>query len=97
MRGDGAGNALAAGQARADDLAGVVLVDGRASGAGVLTPVPAGDTQHAAGFGVGVVHDPCLAGGPVDGVDAALEADRAGAVADGGELGFPAVEVGAGG
>ena len=91
------GDAFAAGQAGADDLAGVVLVDRRAGGAGVLAAVPAGDTQHTAGFGVGVVDDAGLAGGAVDGVDASLEADRAGAVAGGGELGFPAVEVVAGG
>ena len=49
------GNALAAGQAGSDDLAGVVLVDSRAGGADVLAAVAAGDAQHAAGFGVGVV------------------------------------------
>ena len=97
MRGDGLGDALAAGQAGADDLAGVVLVDRGAGGADVLAAVAAGDQEHAAGFGVGVVHDAGLAGGAVDGVNAALEADRAGAVAGGGELGFPAVEVVAGG
>jgi hypothetical protein len=49
------------------------------------------------GSASGVVHDPGLAGGPVDGVDAALNAERAGAVAGGGQLSFPAVEVVAGG
>ena len=63
----------------------------------MLAAVAAGDAQYAAGFDVGVVHDAGLAGGAVDGVDAALEADRAGAVAGSGELGFPAVEVVAGG
>jgi hypothetical protein len=63
----------------------------------VLAAVAAGDAQHAAGFGVGVIHHAGLAGGPVDGVDAALQAHRAGAVAGGGQLGFPAVEVVAGG
>ena len=94
---DGVGDAFAAGQARSDDLAGVVLVDRRAGGAGVLSAVAAGDAQHAARFGVGVVHDAGLAGGAVDGVNAALQADRAGAVAGGGELGFPTVEVVTGG
>ena len=91
------GDALAAGQAGADDLAGVVLVDRGAGGADVLAAVPAGDAQHATGFGVGVVDD---AGWPVARSMASMrpcEADRAGAVAGGGELGFPAVEVVAGG
>jgi hypothetical protein len=97
VRGDGGGDALAAGQSGADDLPGVVLVDGRAGGADVLAAVAAGDAQHAARFGVGVVNDLGLAGGPVNGLDPALQADRCGAVAGGGELGFPAVEVLVGG
>ena len=97
VRGDGLRDALAAGQPGADDLPGVVLVDAGAGGAGVLAAVPAGDAQHAAGFAVGVVDDAGLAGGAVDGADPACEADRAGAVAGSGELGFPAVEVVAGG
>ena len=72
MRGHGLGDALAAGQAGADDLPGVVLVDLGAGRADVLAAVAAGDQQHAAGFGVGVVHGAGLAGGAVDGVDAAL-------------------------
>jgi len=94
--GDGGGDAFAPGQPGADDLPGVVLVHLGTGRAGVLAAVPAGNAQHAAGFGVGVVDDAGLAGGPVDGVDAALEADGAGAVAGGSELGFPAVEVVAG-
>ena len=62
----------------------------------MLAAVAAGDQQDAAGLVVGVVHDAGLASGTVDGVNAALQADRAGAVASGGELGFPAVEVVAG-
>src|SRR6266498_3718651 len=97
MPGDGLGDALAAGQAGTDDLLGVLLVDAGAGRADVLAAVAAGDQQDLAGFSVGVVHGAGLAGGAVDGVDAALEADRAGAVAGGGELMFPAVEVLAGG
>jgi len=93
MLGNGVGHALAAGQPDADDLPGVVLVNLRAGRADVLAAVAAGDQEHATGLGVGVVHDAHLAGGAVDGIDAACQADRAGAVAGASELGFPAVEV----
>ena len=63
----------------------------------MLAAVAAGDAQDAAGLGVGVVHEAGLAGGAVDGVDPAGQADGAGAVSGAGELGFPAVEVVAGG
>ena len=62
----------------------------------MLAAVAARDAEHAAGFVVGVVDGAGFAGGAVDGVDAPMEADRRGAVAGGGELGFPAVEVVAG-
>ena len=96
VRGHGVGCSFAAGEAGADDLAGVVLVDLGAGGADVLAAVAAGDQEDAAGLVVGVVHGAGFAAGAVDGVDAALQADRVGAVAGGGELGFPAVEVVAG-
>ena len=57
VRGHGVGDAFAAGQAGADDLPGVVLVDLGAGGADVLAAVAAGDQEHAAGLAVGVVHD----------------------------------------
>jgi hypothetical protein len=63
----------------------------------VFAAVPARNSQYAAGFGVGVVDDAGLAGGLVDGVDPAREANRASAVAGGGKLGFPVVEVVSGG
>ena len=44
----------------------------------------------------GVVDRGGLAGGQVDGVDAAAQPDRVGAVAGGGELAFPGAEVGPG-
>ena len=80
MRGDRLGDALAAGQARADELAGVALVDGRAGRADGFAAVAARDVQHAAGLGGGVVDRGGLAGGQVDGVDAAAQPDRVRAV-----------------
>ena len=92
--GDGVGDALAAGQAGPDELAGVALVDGRAGRADRLAAVAAGDVQHAAGFGRGSVVDGGeFAGGQVDRVDAAAQPDRVRAVPGRGELAFPGQEV----
>src|SRR6266536_2867579 len=68
MPGHGLRDALAASQAGADDLLGVLLVDAGAGRADVLTAVTTGDQQDLAGFGVGVVHGLGLAGDTVDGV-----------------------------
>ena len=46
MRGDRLRDALAAGQARADQLAGIALVDGRAGRAHRFAAVAAGDMQR---------------------------------------------------
>jgi hypothetical protein len=94
---DRIGDAFAAGKSGSNDLLSILLVDSRASWADVLATVAAGDAEYTAGFGVGVVDDAGLSGCAVDGVDAALEADRAGAVTGSGELGLPAMEVVAGG
>ena len=91
------GDALAAGQAGADELAGVALVDGRAGRAGRLAAVAARDVQHAARFSVGAVGGGGLAGGQVDGGDAAAQPDGARAGVRGGELAFPVAEVISGG
>ena len=53
--GDGLGDALAASQPGADELAGVALVDGRAGRADGLAAVAARDVQHSPGLGGGVV------------------------------------------
>jgi hypothetical protein len=97
VRGHGFGHAFAAGQAGADDLPSIVLVDLRASGADVLAAVAAPDQEDLAGLAVGVIHDTRLPGRSVGGIDPAEEADRAGAVPGVSELGFPAVKVGPGG
>ena len=68
---DGLGDALAARESSADELAGVALVDGRASRAHGVTPVAAGDVQHSPVLVGGVVEGGEFAGGQVDGVDAA--------------------------
>ena len=81
VRGDRLGYAFAAGQAGADELAGVAFVDLGAGRADALAAVAARGEQHAAGFGGGVVHGAQLAGGQVDGVDAAFEPDGPGAQA----------------
>ncbi len=93
VTGDSVGHALAAGQAASDDLPGVTLVDLRTAGADGFAPVAAADEQDAAGLGCGVVDRCSLAGGAVDGVDPASQADRVGAVPGADELLFPAVEV----
>ena len=62
VRSDRFGDALAAGKARADELAGVAFVQRRAGRAGGFAAVPAGDVQHASGD---------FAAGQVDGGDAA--------------------------
>jgi hypothetical protein len=92
---DGGGDAFAPGEARADELAGVALVDLGAGGADVLAAVAARGQQHPVGFTGCVVDGAQFAGGQVDGVDAAAQPDRVGAVAGGGELLFPAAEVAA--
>ena len=91
------GDALAADQARADELAGVALVDLRAGRAGRLAAVAARDVKDAAGFRAGVVDRVRrLAGGQVNGGDAAVQPDGVSAVAGAGELAFPGGEVGRG-
>ena len=96
VRGDGLGDALAAGQAGADELPGVTLVHRRAGGADRLAAVAAGDVEHSPVLGRGVVDRGGLAGGQVDSVDAAAQPDRMRAMAAGGELAFPGAEVGPG-
>jgi hypothetical protein len=90
VRGDGLRDALAPGQARTDQLAGVPLVHRRARGADGLAAVAARGRR-------GAVAGSQLAGGQVDHVGAATEPDRMRAAAVGGELAFPAAEVAAGG
>ena len=93
VRGDRIGNALAACEPGADELAGVALVDGRAGWADRLAAAAARDVQHSPGLVGRVVERGEFAGGQVDGVDAAAELDR---VRAGGELVFPGAEVGPG-
>ena len=85
------GDALAAGQAGADQLVGVAVVDrgaGRADRArgGCRTAVSSTRPGSVSVSRAGRVSP----GGAVGGVDPALQPDRAGAVAGGGQLGFPA-------
>ena len=80
VRGDRLGDALAAGQAGADELPGVALVDRRAGRADGLAAVAARDVQHSPVLGGGVVDRGEFAGGQVDGVDAAAQPDRVRAV-----------------
>ena len=94
VRGDRLGDALAARQARADELPGVALVDRGAGRADRFAAVPARDVQHSPVLGGGVVDRGELAGGQVDGVDTSAQPDGVGAVSGGGELAFPRVEVG---
>lgn len=94
MGGDGVGDAFAAGQARADELPGVTLVNRRAGGADGLAAVAARGEQHPAGLSPCVVDGGQLAGGQVDSVDAALEPDGVDAAAGGGVLVFGGEEVG---
>ena len=82
--------ALASGQARADELAGIALVGDRAGRAGRLAAVTAGDMQDTAGFGIGGVGAPGLAGSQVDSGDRAAQPDGPGTGGGGGELAFPA-------
>ena len=89
VRGDRLGDALAASEAGADELAGVALVDGRAGGADGLAAVAARDGGLAVQGGE-------FAGGGVDHVGAGAELYRVGAGVLGGELVFPGAEVGAG-
>ena len=81
MSGDRFGDAFAAGQTGADELAGVALVDRRAGRADRLAAVAARDVQHSPGLGRSVVDGGGLAGGAVDGLDVAVQTDgvRAGA------------------
>ena len=81
VRGDGVGDALAAEEPGADELAGVALVDGRAGRADGFAAVAARDGQDAVGFAGGGVHGAQFAGGEVDGAGAAFEQDRVMAVA----------------
>ena len=93
MLGHRFGDALAAGQPGPDDLPGVALVHLRAGRADVLAAVAARDPQHTARLAGGVIDRGDLAGRPVDGVDAAVQAHRVGAVASPGELLLPAGEI----
>jgi len=96
MRGDRFGDAFAACQPGSDDLPGIAFVDLGAGRADVLAAVAARDAQDPAGLAGGVIDAGFLAGDPIDGVDAAVQAHGVGAVAGGGELGLPAGEVIAG-
>jgi hypothetical protein len=88
MPSDRFGDAFAADEPGADELAGVTLVDLRACRARGLTAVATGGEQHPAGFGAGVVHGAQFTGGQVDGVDAAPKGDRVAAfVVPGGVVG----------
>ena len=93
---DGLRDVLAAHEPGPDELAGVALVDGRAGRADGLAAVAARGEQHAAGLGAGVVDRGELAGGQVDRVDPALQADRVGTAAGGGVLVGGGEEVGPG-
>ena len=79
MRRDGLGDALAAGHTGADELPGVALVDLRAGRADGLAAVAARHVQHSPGLAGRVVDRGDLARGPVDGLDAAVQADGVGA------------------
>ena len=106
MLGHRLGDALAARKARADELAGIALVDGRAGGADGFAAVPARDVQRivdadglgeAVGggdfdIGPGLEDLGCLPGGQIDGIDLAVEADGVGASASGGDLAFEVAE-----
>ena len=72
----GLGDALAPGQARADELAGVALVDGGAGRADRFAAVAACDVQHSPGLCRGVVNRGEFACSQVDGLDAAMQPDR---------------------
>jgi len=72
-------DALAAGEPGEDQLAGVLLVDPRAGQTHTFAAVAARHQQHTARLGDGVVHEPPLSGGQIDGVEAAFEPDRPGA------------------
>ena len=90
VRGDRLGDALAAAEPRADELAGVALVHLRAGRADGLAAVAARDGCLAG------IEGGEFAGGGVDHVGAGAELDRVGAGGLGGELVFPGAEVGAG-
>jgi hypothetical protein len=92
--GDRFGDALATGQSRADELAGIAFVDSRAGRADGLTAVPAGDMEHASELAGSVVDAGDFSGGQVDSVDTAAQQDRVRALADSRELAFPLAEVG---
>ena len=92
----GVGDALAAGQPGADELAGVALVHRRAGGAGGFAAVPAGQQQDPAGLAGRRVHRPDFAGGQVDRADGALDLHRVVTAAGVGQFLLPLGEVGAG-
>jgi hypothetical protein len=71
VRGDGLGDALAACETGADELAGVALVDSGAGRADGFAAVAARGVQHSPGLVGTVVDRGQLAGGQVDGIDAA--------------------------
>ena len=71
MRGDRLGDALAACEPGADELAGVALVHLRAGWADALAAIAAGYVQLAAGLAVGVVDRGEFAGSKVYGLDVA--------------------------
>ena len=91
--GDRLGDALAAGQPGADELAGVTLVHLRAGRADGLAAVAARQQQHSPGLIGGGVDGPDLAGGQVDRADAALDLHRVIAAAGVVELLLPLREV----
>ncbi len=96
VRGDGVGDAFAAGQPGADELVGVAAVGLGAGRADRGAAVPARDVEHLVGQGVGVEGADDLAGSGVEVADGAVQPDRAGAAVGGGGAGQPGVVVGRG-
>ncbi|HZC99478.1 MAG TPA: hypothetical protein VFA46_04570 [Actinomycetes bacterium] len=86
MTGDLLGHALAAVQARPDELVGVGPVGLGAGGAAGGAAVAAGHQQGPVRLAVGGVDGADLAGGKVDVVGVAVQADRLGAAAGPQEL-----------
>ena len=90
---DRVGDALAAGQPGADELAGVALIYLRAGRADGFAAVTARQQQHSPGLTGGGVDGPDLAGGQVDRADGALDLYRVKAAAGVVELLLPSREV----
>lgn len=90
---NGGGNALAAEEARADEVKGVPGVEAGARGADGCPAVAAADEETFAGFVAGVVLAEDLAGHAVQGGGVAGEVDGVGAATGRGDLLKPAGEV----